>query len=90
MKYNKLLNEKNTELNDIENEFIIKKNYALVTFNEEICKLKESIISEINKEGYKFKEEMMMKYQMQFSGINNKKKVPVSNNVLSARKEWKF
>ena len=90
VKYNKLLNEKNTELNDIENEFIIKKNYALVTFNEEICKLKESIISEINKEGYKFKEEMMMKYQMQFSGINNKKKVPVSNNVLSARKEWKF
>ena len=69
---------------------MIKKNYALGTFNEEICKLKESIISEINKEGYKFKEEMMMKYQMQFSGINNKKKVPVSNNVLSARKEWKF
>lgn len=86
--YNKLVNEKNAKINELENEFIIKKNYTLVKFTEDICKLREEIINEINKGGKKIKENLLLQCQAQ---QNSKKKnlLNPNNNVMN-RKEWKF
>lgn len=86
--YNKLINDKNAKINEIENEFIIKKNYTLVKFTEDICKLREEIINEINKGGKKIKEDLLLQCQTQQN--SKKKNLLNSNNNVINRREWKI
>ena len=64
-------NEKNDLYEEVEAEFIIKKNSTLLKYNENISKLKENIKNEINKQGNNIKEELIIS---QFNNNNNNKK----------------
>ena len=47
-KSRQIITDKENELNEVENEFIIKKNSSLMTYNEQINVLREEILKEIN------------------------------------------
>ena len=64
-------NEKNDLYEEVEAEFIIKKNSTLLKYNENISKLKENIKNEINKQGNNIKEELIIS---EFNNNNNNKK----------------
>lgn len=52
-KINQLRNAKSVDINEIESDFIIKKNCILLQYNTEICKLREWVVKELNNEGNK-------------------------------------
>ena len=82
--YNQLLNEKNECLEEIESEFIIKKNCSLLKYNDRIIKLKENIINEINEEGKNIKDECINIYNMKNS---LRAKIPSSLNFRNKKKK---
>ena len=66
---NEILNVKNDLFEEVESEFIIKKNSTLLKYNENILQLKESIKKEINKIANVIKEELIISHN---NDINDK------------------
>ena len=56
-KSRQILNDKENELNEVENEFIIKKNCSLMNYNEQINTLREEILKELNHEAQLLRSE---------------------------------
>lgn len=57
---NEIINIKNDLFEEVESEFIIKKNSTLLKYNENISQLKECIKKEINKLANEIKEELII------------------------------
>ena len=57
---NEMINIKNDLFEEVESEFIIKKNSTLLKYNENISQLKECIKKEINKLANEIKEELII------------------------------
>lgn len=72
-KSRQILNDKENELNEVENEFIIKKNCSLMNYNEQINILREEILKEINHEAQLLQNEIKL--------VTNNYNIHTSNNT---------
>ena len=78
---NEIINVKNDLFEEVESEFIIKKNCTLLKYNENISQLKENIKKEINKLANVIKDELIISHcnDINYKNINLRRSCKLFN-----------